>query len=103
MIYKVVNNIKQVDMLIQYLVNSLQSYKSGHGYALHPVALETQQMFMGEHVAFKPATCGDVQQVHAFINHRLKTFMSDFTLLKRVGTYQAGRPIEHPAPPCLSF
>jgi hypothetical protein len=103
MIYKVVNNIKQVDTLIKYLVDSLQSYESGHENALHPVALEMEQVFMGEHVAFKPATCGDVQQVHAFIDHRLKTFMSDFTLLKGVGTDQAGRPIEHPAPPCLSF
>jgi hypothetical protein len=81
MIYKVVNNIKQVDMLIKYLVDSLQSYESGHGNALHPVALETEQVFMGEHIAFKPATCGDVQQVRMFVDHRLKTFMNDFTNL----------------------
>jgi len=48
--------IIQVDTLIKYLVDSLQSYESGHGDALHPIPLDPEKIFMGDHLALKPVT-----------------------------------------------
>jgi hypothetical protein len=50
------NNIRQVDTLIKYLVDSLQSYESGHGDALHPIPLDPEKTFMGDDLALKPVT-----------------------------------------------
>jgi hypothetical protein len=50
------NNVQQVDTLIKYLVDSLQSYESGHGDALHPIPLDSKKIFMGDHLALKPVT-----------------------------------------------
>jgi hypothetical protein len=47
---------QQVDTLIKYLVDSLQSYESGHGDALHPIPLDPEKNFMGDHLALKPVT-----------------------------------------------
>jgi hypothetical protein len=38
------------------LVDSLQSYESGHGDALHPIPLDPENIFMGDHLALKPVT-----------------------------------------------
>ncbi|KAJ7898823.1 hypothetical protein B0H14DRAFT_3554223 [Mycena olivaceomarginata] len=40
----------QVDTLMKYLVDSLQSYETGHGDALCPVPHEADKSFMGEHL-----------------------------------------------------
>jgi hypothetical protein len=95
--------MKQVDTLIKYLVDSLQSYESGHGNALHPVALETEQVFMGEHVVSKPATCGDVHQVQASIDRRLTTFISDFTSLNLARETYHSAPISFQPPPSSTY
>ena len=54
--WKFCNNIQQVDTLIKYLVDSLQSYESGHGDALHPIPLNSEKTFMGDDLALKPVT-----------------------------------------------
>lgn len=41
---------------MKYLVDSLQSYKSGHGDALYPIPKEADKTFMGDHVLEKPIT-----------------------------------------------
>jgi hypothetical protein len=37
-------------------VDSLQSYESGHGDALHPIPLDPEKTFMGDDLALKPLT-----------------------------------------------
>ena len=56
-------NIYQVDTLIKYLVDSLQSYESGHGDALHPIPLNPEKIFMGDDLALKPVTNQEFYQV----------------------------------------
>ncbi len=44
---------------MKYLIDSLQSYKSGHCDALHPVLKEPDKSFMGDHILDKPVTTGE--------------------------------------------
>lgn len=41
---------------MKYLIDSLQSYETGHGDALSPIQSEASQSFMGDHVLVKPVT-----------------------------------------------
>lgn len=41
---------EQVDTLMKYLLDSLQSYENGHGDALNPLPRGTEVSFMGEHL-----------------------------------------------------
>jgi len=52
---------KQVDMLIKYLVDSLQSLESDHTDALNPMAIDNSQTFLGEGEMLKPATRADIR------------------------------------------
>ncbi|KAJ7604103.1 hypothetical protein DFH06DRAFT_1255244 [Mycena polygramma] len=49
----------QVDTLMRYLLDSLQSYESGHGDALNPYRLEADKSFMGDHDALKTPTVAE--------------------------------------------
>ncbi|KAK0470117.1 uncharacterized protein EV420DRAFT_1634543 [Desarmillaria tabescens] len=46
-------------MLMKYLVDSLQSYESGHSNALYPIPKEADKTFMGDHVLEKPVTTAE--------------------------------------------
>ncbi|KAK0478832.1 hypothetical protein IW261DRAFT_1337060, partial [Armillaria novae-zelandiae] len=50
---------KHVDTLMKYLVDSLQSYESGHSDVLHPLPKEAERSFMGDHVLEKPVTTAE--------------------------------------------
>ncbi|KAK7013580.1 hypothetical protein R3P38DRAFT_3576197 [Favolaschia claudopus] len=50
---------EQVDTLMRYLLDSLQSYKTGHGDALYPFRTEPDKSFMGEHNALQPPSTAD--------------------------------------------
>jgi hypothetical protein len=52
--------LKQVDTLIKYLVDSLQSLESDHTDALNPTAINNSQTFLGEGEMLKPATRADI-------------------------------------------
>ncbi|KAJ7616035.1 hypothetical protein FB45DRAFT_1106987 [Roridomyces roridus] len=52
---------EQVDTLMRYLLDSLQSYESGHGDALNPHRLKLDQSFMGDHDALQPATMAELR------------------------------------------
>ncbi|KAJ7028164.1 hypothetical protein C8F04DRAFT_1044291 [Mycena alexandri] len=47
---------EQVDTLMRYLMDSLQSYESGHGDALNPHRLQMDKSFMGDHNALQAPT-----------------------------------------------
>ncbi|KAF8207109.1 hypothetical protein K438DRAFT_1917558 [Mycena galopus ATCC 62051] len=47
---------EHVDTLMRYLLDSLQSYESGHGDALNPFRTEPDKSFMGEHSLLEPPT-----------------------------------------------
>lgn len=63
----------QCDTLIKYLVDSLQSFESGHGDALHPIPIDPINFFMGDHTAMAPATTEEVRQLSASISRNIQT------------------------------
>ncbi|KAJ7027695.1 hypothetical protein C8F04DRAFT_1212340 [Mycena alexandri] len=50
---------EQVDTLMRYLMDSLQSYESGHGDALYPFRNEPAKSFMGDSTALQPPTAAE--------------------------------------------
>ncbi|KAF8798245.1 hypothetical protein BYT27DRAFT_7264839 [Phlegmacium glaucopus] len=60
---------EHVDTLIKCLVDSLQSYESGHGGALHPIPLDPKKTFMGDHLSLKPVTTEEFFQLKHSISH----------------------------------
>ena len=62
----------QCDTLIKYLVDSLQSFESGHGDALHPIPKDPVNFFMGDHTALAPATTEEVRQLGASISRNIQ-------------------------------
>jgi hypothetical protein len=62
----------QCDTLIKYLVDSLQSFESGHGDALHPIPNDPVNFFMGDHTAMAPATTEEVRQLGASISRNIQ-------------------------------
>jgi hypothetical protein len=62
----------QCDTLIKYLVDSLQSFESGHGDALHPIPIDPTNFFMGDHTAMAPATNEEVRQLSATISRNIQ-------------------------------
>ncbi|KAJ7873996.1 hypothetical protein B0H14DRAFT_3556286 [Mycena olivaceomarginata] len=53
----------QVDTLIKHLVDSLQSYETGHDDALCPVPHEADKSFLGEHLLVKPVAAEEFRTV----------------------------------------
>ncbi|KAF8809544.1 hypothetical protein BYT27DRAFT_7222449 [Phlegmacium glaucopus] len=65
---------EHVDTLIKYLVDSLQVifkgfYESGHGGTLHPIPLDPEKTFMGDHLSLKPVTTEEFFQLKHSISH----------------------------------
>ncbi|KAF9058958.1 hypothetical protein BDP27DRAFT_1432012 [Rhodocollybia butyracea] len=50
---------ERVDTLMKYLMDSLQSYETGHGNALCPSRLEPAKSFMSDHSLDQPVTVND--------------------------------------------
>lgn len=65
----------QVDTLIKYLVDSLQSFENGHGDALHPIPLEQDESFMGDHTLMKNVTTDELRQLAVTMNTQFSTLM----------------------------
>ncbi|KAJ7920082.1 hypothetical protein B0H13DRAFT_1867987 [Mycena leptocephala] len=65
---------EQVDTLMRYLLDSLQSYESGHGDALNPHRLEMDKSFMGDHDVLKAPTVGEFRTLSDKILTKLNNF-----------------------------
>ncbi|KAJ7620669.1 hypothetical protein B0H17DRAFT_1164583 [Mycena rosella] len=65
---------EQVDTLMRYLLDSLQSYESGHGDALNPHRLEPDKSFMGDHDALKAPTVAEFRTLSEQILTKLDHF-----------------------------
>ena len=57
---------------MKYLVDSLQSYESGHSDALCPVQREADKSFMGDHKLFEPVTVNEFRTISSSITHTIK-------------------------------
>jgi hypothetical protein len=64
---------------MKYLLDSLQSFETGHGNVLHPIPLGTDQSFMGEHLATQPASGEQVQQISERVDRKLDEMMKTIT------------------------
>ncbi|KAJ6499742.1 hypothetical protein C8R47DRAFT_971639 [Mycena vitilis] len=62
---------EQVDTLMRYLLDSLQSYESGHGNALYPFCTEPDKSFMGDHNAMQPPTTAEFRALGEQIMSKL--------------------------------
>ncbi|KAF9058839.1 hypothetical protein BDP27DRAFT_1504170 [Rhodocollybia butyracea] len=56
---------ERVDTLMKYLMDSLQSYETGHGNALCPSRLEPAKSFMSDHSLNQPVTTNDFRHFAA--------------------------------------
>ncbi|KAJ7884335.1 hypothetical protein B0H14DRAFT_2564393 [Mycena olivaceomarginata] len=65
---------EQVDTLMRYLLDSLQSYESGHGDALNPHRLEMDKSFKGDYEVLKAPTVGEFRTLSDKILTKLENF-----------------------------
>ncbi|KAF5371482.1 hypothetical protein D9615_009624 [Tricholomella constricta] len=63
----------EVDTLMKYLLDSLQSYENGHGDALHLVPKGFSESFMGEDVEASPVTAGEVRELKRSVDEKFDT------------------------------
>ncbi|KAJ6458538.1 hypothetical protein C8R45DRAFT_843762 [Mycena sanguinolenta] len=77
---------EQVDTLMRYLMDSLQSYETGHSDALCPISREADQSFMGDHQLVKPVATEEFRLVSAQL---LKT-LEELKLGNQTVTHVAG-------------
>ncbi|KAJ7323349.1 hypothetical protein DFH08DRAFT_941575 [Mycena albidolilacea] len=68
---------EHVDTLMRYLLDSLQSYESGHGDALYPFRTEPDKSFMGEHNLLQVATKAELNS----LGHTILTRLDGMTAL----------------------
>ncbi|KAJ6587601.1 hypothetical protein DFH09DRAFT_1245331 [Mycena vulgaris] len=64
---------EHVDTLMRYLLDSLQSYESGHGDALYPFRTEPAKSFMGDHNSLQPPTTAEFRVLGEQILKKLET------------------------------
>ncbi|KAF5382515.1 hypothetical protein D9615_003084 [Tricholomella constricta] len=64
---------ENVDTLMKYLLDSLQSYENGHGDALHPVPKGFGESFMGADVEASPVTAGEVRELKRSVDEKFDT------------------------------
>jgi hypothetical protein len=67
--YKV-NFTTQVDTLMKYLIDSLQSYESGHGNALYPICFEPEKSFMSDHIGMKTVTAEEFREMKRSVDRK---------------------------------
>ena len=63
----------QVDTLIKYLVDSLQSYETDYSDALCPIPTEADKSFMGDHILVQPVTTNEFQMFSTAIFSMLQS------------------------------
>jgi hypothetical protein len=73
----IINLLQKVDTMIKYLVDSLQSYETGHGNALCPIATEADKTFMGEHVNQAPPSTEEIRQWKMSMDRTLGNVVSE--------------------------
>jgi hypothetical protein len=56
---------------MKYLVDSLQSYETGHGDALCPIQTEADQSFMGDHLQLKAISIQEFREMKMSLDRRL--------------------------------
>jgi hypothetical protein len=64
--------MKQVDTLMKYLVDALQSFESGHGNALYPIRTEPEKSFMGEHIGMQTVTAEEFREMTRAVDRKLE-------------------------------
>jgi hypothetical protein len=75
----------QVDTLVKYLVDSLQSYENGHGDALCPIQREADRSFCGDHVLTSPVTAQEVREYAASTERKISTMIDTITTIVKTG------------------
>lgn len=55
---------------MKYLMDSLQSFESGHGDALHPVPSGCTTSFIGEHLEVQAVTAGEMRELKRSIDQQ---------------------------------
>ena len=66
------HGMKQVDTLMKYLVDALQSFKSSHSNALYPIWTEPEKSFMGEHIGMQTVTAERFCEMMCAVDRKLE-------------------------------
>jgi hypothetical protein len=56
---------------MKYLIDSLQSYESGHGNALYPICTEPEKSFMGDHITKQAVTAEEFREMKCSVDRKL--------------------------------
>lgn len=80
---------EQVDTLMRYLLDSLQSYESGHGDALYPFRTEPDKSFMGEHNVLQPPTTAEFRLLGDQILTKLESLTTQAVTTSSIATLAA--------------
>ncbi|KAJ6480027.1 hypothetical protein C8R47DRAFT_1186705 [Mycena vitilis] len=88
---------EHVDTLMKYLLDSLQSYETGHGDALCPVPHEADRSFMGDHLLVKPVATEEFRSVTSEIITQLTKINLNVSSYGRCShSESSGHPIQAP-------
>jgi hypothetical protein len=74
---------------VKYLVDSLQTYETGHGDALRPVQTEADRSFCGDHVLTNMVTAAEVREFATSTDCKLSLLMDTFERIT-VATHDNG-------------
>ena len=86
--------IPQVDTLVKYLVDLLQSYETDYSNALCPMPTEADKSFMGDHILVQPVTTNEFRMFSTAI----------FSMLQKANSFIPGPgPYSTTATPTNSF
>lgn len=69
-----------MDTLIKYLVDSLQSYESGHGDALCPISKEAEKSFMGDHLRVGPVSTEEYRRRQDLVDEKMAAIFQAISL-----------------------
>ncbi|KAG1818073.1 uncharacterized protein BJ212DRAFT_1479903 [Suillus subaureus] len=98
------------DILIQYLLNELSTYKNNHSNALCPTQNEADGFLLGKHQLVKPACSQDLQLMQQFIIVDVADLQSDICFLTNTlisskngppSSTLVHQPLQHPL--CSTF
>ena len=55
---------------MKYLIDSLQSYESGHGNTLYPICTEPEKSFMSDHIGMKTVTAEAFREMKCSVDQK---------------------------------
>src|ERR1700733_8068080 len=78
---------------MKYLIDSLQSYETGHGNALHPIHTEPDKGFMSDHTAMQPITAEEFREMKRSVDRKLDDLVGVVLTTVQAGAHMGVEPV----------